>query len=198
MIPKYILFLLFLISIRVNANEADICNIKETELQLQKMLKEDKEVRATFEVNRVAATAKGKAVSEQELSTFRIAATAVDTKNQAQLDQIVTNCGWPTAKVFVNSGLQAAFMIVQHADLAYQLKYFPLIEKSHQQNQIPSFFFVILEDRLLIRQGKPQKYGTQYFFDKNGVSTLVLPIDDPDGLNERRTKIGLSVIPGYP
>lgn len=195
---NFIIFLLLINPNFVYSNGNDACNIEKIDFQFRKILIDDKKVREAFEVQRVAATNNGHAVSEIELSNFRKKAREIDVKNQAMLDEIVANCGWPSAKIFVNSGLEAAFKVVQHADLDYQLKYFPLIEKSHQQNQIPSFFFVILEDRMLLRQGKGQKHGTQYTFDKNGIRTLLLPIDDPAGLNERRTKIGLPVIPGYP
>ena len=46
-----------------------------------------------------------------------------------------------------------------------------------------------LEDRLLIMEGKPQLYGTQ-FYTIDGV-TKPFPIEDPDHVDERRTHAGL-------
>ncbi len=179
------------------ADGARTCDTNHSEEQLKQLLKDDQLIREEFQAKRAAATAKGTIDIAMERA-FNVKATRVDIKNQLALDEIVAACGWPTAKIFNNSGLHAAFLIVQHANLDYQLKYFQRIENSHEKGEIPSFFFVILLDRMLVRQGKPQKYGTQYTSDEKGLRVLVLPIEDPDGLNERRVKIGMSVIPGYP
>lgn len=121
----------------------------------------------------------------------------IDLINQSELDAITKQCGWPGSAVFFNSRLSAAFVVVQHADLDYQLRYLPLIEESVRKKEVPMNIFAMLEDRILIRQGKGQKYGTQSFTNDQGVSEL-LPVDDGEHLNERRLAIGLTVMPGFP
>ena len=121
----------------------------------------------------------------------------IDLVNQSELDAITKQCGWPVSPVFFTSRLATAFFVVQHADLDYQLRYLPLIEESVRKKEIPMNAFAMLEDRILIRQGKGQKYGTQSFTNDQGVSEL-LPVEDGEHLNERRLAAGLTVMPGFP
>ena len=53
----------------------------------------------------------------------------------------------------------------------------------------------LLEDRILMRTGKKQKYGSQVTCP-NGVCD-VYPIEDPDNVNKRRASVGLEPIEDY-
>ncbi len=51
-----------------------------------------------------------------------------------------------------------------------------------------------LEDRILMRQGKNQLYGTQYQLNKKTKQMELWEIDDPVNLNKRREAVGLPPI----
>lgn len=179
------------------AEASGACDKQEVDIQLKNMLTQDQAVRQLFSEREALLRSQGKKLSPDDFEKFSISAMKIDKQNQFDLDSIVATCGWPRSKIFANSAVNAAFMIVQHADLTYQLKYFPLIQKSHEIGEIPSFVFAMLQDRILVRQGKPQLYGTQYSNGDAGLRKLG-DVADPDKLNERRVSIGLPVIPGYP
>jgi hypothetical protein len=48
----------------------------------------------------------------------------------------------------------------------------------------------VLEDRIRVLEGRPQRYGTQYDWDERGEMSP-LPIEEPAGVDERRRAIGL-------
>ena len=53
----------------------------------------------------------------------------------------------------------------------------------------------ILEDRILIDAGQPQRYGSQII--RINEQARLFPVEDSDKLNERRNAIGLSRIEDY-
>ena len=54
----------------------------------------------------------------------------------------------------------------------------------------------LLEDRVALRQGNRQIYGSQIGRDENG-KYFVSPLIDPENVNERREKVGLGTIESY-
>ena len=50
---------------------------------------------------------------------------------------------------------------LQHADYAYQKKYYPSVKEAERKKEIDASNVALLEDRILMREGKKQIYGTQ-------------------------------------
>jgi hypothetical protein len=47
-----------------------------------------------------------------------------------------------------------------------------------------------LTDRILVAEGRPQRYGTQFGADEQGRRTLK-PVEEPANLDKRRAAMGL-------
>ena len=54
-----------------------------------------------------------------------------------------------------------------------------------------------LEDRIRMRQGKPQCYGSQIVPDKETGAWVLYPVEDPVNLDKRRAAVGLGPIQDY-
>jgi len=80
-----------------------------------------------------------------------------DAKNQAILDRVVGKCGWPQSATFMNSNLEAAFFVIQHAPLDYMLRYRDRIEQSHAAGDIPQFVMQLFYDRLEYRKAEQKQ-----------------------------------------
>jgi hypothetical protein len=65
------------------------------------------------------------------------------------------------------------------------------MEKAVQENKASKKDLAYLEDRILMRQGKKQLYGTQYKLDSETNEMKLWEVEDPDRLNERRASVGL-------
>ncbi|MBL8511402.1 MAG: hypothetical protein JNM52_07135 [Betaproteobacteria bacterium] len=114
----------------------------------------------------------------------------LDKRNQVELNKVVEKCGWPTGKEYDSKTINAAFYIVQHADLDFQQKYYQDVRRAYDAGDIPGALFAMFEDRVLIRLGKRQRYGTQSSAEK-GASFKLDPIEDPQNVNARRKLMGL-------
>ncbi|MGN7889993.1 DUF6624 domain-containing protein [Dyadobacter endophyticus] len=71
-----------------------------------------------------------------------------DKANQAILTKIIAHMGWPKLSVVGKEGVNAAWMIVWHANRPYQDQYFPLIKKAYHSGEIPDDHFRTLEKEL--------------------------------------------------
>jgi uncharacterized protein DUF6624 len=54
----------------------------------------------------------------------------------------------------------------------------------------------MLEDRVLVHQGKPQRFGTQFNTGPDGVFRFA-PVTDPAGLGARRSAAGMPPLSQY-
>jgi hypothetical protein len=121
----------------------------------------------------------------------------VDAANRARLKQIIAEQGWPTKQAVGGDGVEAAFLIVQHADAdpAFQQEMLPFIEQSFEAGVLSGEDVALLTDRILTNEGKPQRYGTQVeIIDGEAV---VKPIADPEKVDELRADLGLPSLEEY-
>ncbi|MBB5610645.1 MULTISPECIES: DUF6624 domain-containing protein [unclassified Janthinobacterium] len=118
--------------------------------------------------------------------------TAIDVANMKRLAEIIDAYGWPGLR-FAGAASQTAFLVLQHADHASQRKYLPQLHDAVQRHDALGSALALLEDRLLVADGKPQRYGSQ-------LSTNPLrfdPIEDEARVDERRRSIGLEPLADY-
>lgn len=119
-----------------------------------------------------------------------------DKENTAWLKGIVSQQGWPTISDIGKDGFNAAWLLVQHADVdrPFQKQCLDLMEKLPRHEVIPSNV-AYLTDRVLVAEGKKQKYGTQ-FIQVNG-KHQPQPIEDEANVEKRRKEVGLSTLAEY-
>lgn len=111
--------------------------------------------------------------------------------NKNKLELIVNKHGWPGIDLIGSDASYSLFLVIQHQDVDVQLKYLPLIEEKHEQGNFIPGAFVMLKDRISMRQNHEQLYGTQFFYDKLEKKYFISPIANPELLNERRYQQGL-------
>lgn len=110
---------------------------------------------------------------------------------QAELDDLVQRCGWPTTSGFGEKAPTYAVFIIRHADLDYQLKYFPVMKAAVDLGELPARFLASAEDRIRMLQDKPQIYGSQIVDGKNPNEMVLWPIEDEERVDERRASVGM-------
>ncbi len=124
---------------------------------------------------------------------------AIDTANTKRVRAIVRKYGWPTPELVGRDGVDAAFLIVQHAKLDFQKEILPLVEKAYRNGGLPGQSYALLLDRVLVGQGKPQVYGTQAkrFEEWKGQEVALEPIEDEENVDKRRAEVGLFPLAEY-
>jgi hypothetical protein len=121
----------------------------------------------------------------------------VDSINLVAIKHILDQRGWLGADVIGSQGAQTLFLVIQHADLLTQLKYLPMLRKAVALGKAQASSLALLEDRVALRQGNRQIYGSQIHSDKETGEPYVAPLIEPDYVNERRAKVGLEPIEEY-
>jgi hypothetical protein len=117
---------------------------------------------------------------------------AVHKKNGESLDRLIGEFGWPGISLVGRDGAEAAWLVLQHAigSPELQRKCLPMLKKAVEADEIPAAQFACLEDRICVLEGRPQRYGTQFDWDGNGVLSPN-PIEDPEEVDERRAAFRL-------
>lgn len=120
----------------------------------------------------------------------------IDSTNLVQIRAIVDKYGWLGTSCVGNTYNQALFLVIQHANLAAQEEYFPLIQQSVEEGESNAAELAMLQDRILMRQGKKQLFGSQIILNNKGGQELY-PIEDEKRVNIRRQKVGLQPLEEY-
>jgi len=103
---------------------------------------------------------------------------------------ILDSYGWLGKNDIGSLANNSIFFTVQHSDLSTMKKYYPLFAKSVEVGESNRINLATMEDRILVYENLPQKYGTQSYFDKKGNQYLE-KIEDLKMVNKRRKEIGL-------
>lgn len=120
---------------------------------------------------------------------------AIDEDNTTRMKAIVQQYGWPGPELVGKDGSQAAFTLVQHADLAFQKEMLPLVKRAYGAGGLSGNNFALLQDRVLVRDGKPQIYGTQLNY--TGPEVIPYPIEDEQNVDRRRAELGMPSLAEY-
>lgn len=123
----------------------------------------------------------------------------IDDANATRMREIIKQYGWPGPELVGKDGTNAAFLLVQHADHAFQKEVLPLVKAAYQAGKLEGQSYALLLDRVLVRDGKPQIYGTQaepLEKWKDDEATLQ-PIEDEANVDKRRQEVGLPPLAEY-
>ena len=122
----------------------------------------------------------------------------IDKDNIARLKAVVAEQGWPRQSVWGRQAANSAWMILQHSpDTEFQAQMLPLMEKLLAEKECSGPEYALLYDRVQLRHGKPQRYGSQVARNSEGHWEPAEPLEDPDHLDERRAAVGLNPIDEY-
>jgi len=120
-----------------------------------------------------------------------------DSTNLVAITEIIDKNGWIGANRVGYFANQAIWMVIQHAPLEIQEKYLPHLKKSVAKKESEGWYLAFLEDRILMRNGKKQTYGSQAKIDRETGKYYIYPISDIQNVNKRRAEIGLESIEEY-
>lgn len=125
------------------------------------------------------------------------AITRVDARNLPRIKQIDASQGFPTRAQVGRDGVQAAWLLVQHADSdpVFQAHVLAELQPRVREGDIQGQPYAMLTDRVLVNQHKLQRYGTQFGAVKGQLQAD--PMEDPANVDKRRAAIGLPPLADY-
>lgn len=150
-----------------------IIELKGTDLKFREKLIEEKKLSEGY---------------NNEMETLHI-------KNAEKLNEIIDEIGFPTIEKVGIEGSESAWLIIQHSISKpdFMKKCLKLLENVALEKKVYEKNFASLSDRINVLEGKPQLYGTQFDWDKNG-NLSPNKYDDLLKVNNRRLKIGLNTL----
>ncbi len=120
-----------------------------------------------------------------------------DSINLIKVEAILQKYGWLGQDKIGSQGNKTIFMVIQHSNLKTQEKYLPLMREAVKNGNAKANHLALLEDRVALRQGRKQIYGSQISINYKTNEAYVLPLEDPDNVDKRRASVGLSSISEY-
>jgi len=120
-----------------------------------------------------------------------------DSINLLKVKKILDEKGWVGKDKVGTQANSALFLVIQHADLETQKKYLPMMKDAVIKGNASPGSLALLIDRIEIREGRKQIYGSQIGANPSNKALYVLPLIDPDNVDKRRAEVGLGPISEY-
>jgi hypothetical protein len=111
--------------------------------------------------------------------------------NASRLRQIIAVFGWPGITLVGDKGAQAAWRIAMHAisEPDFMRHCRDLLSAASEKQDVPRWQFAVIDDRIRVYEGVPQRYGTQLKHGSDGLEPH--PIENPGRINSMRMQAGL-------
>ncbi len=172
--------------------------LPELGTELIAMGDEDQKFRTILQEAMIKASSSSGAKTLKDLPELIKKQAEIDHKNLARLEEIIQKHGWPGKSLVGDKGSIAAFLILQHSEQSTQEKYLEVFKKAAKSGEARKADAAMLEDRVLMRQGKKQIYGTQLQSNAESQGKLFLyPVEDEVHVDERRESVGLPTMKEY-
>lgn len=114
--------------------------------------------------------------------------------NEAHLERLIEEKGWPELSAVGEAAAYAAGNVVNHADLETRQRYLPMLKAACERGEADWSRYAHILDRTELELGNPQVYGTQMEFNEETERYEPRPMVDPDRVDERRTEKGMEPI----
>lgn len=196
-----------LLSLHQDSRWVELCNLvkankqrseanmdKELVAKLKLIREDDQKYRNIYDALRKRRDTAGMAFEEQSLKKLM---KHRDSVNQVIVSPILDTYGWLGPDKVGFMGTQTLFLVIQHASLEIQEKYLPMMQQAVKEGKALARDLAFLEDRVALRQGKKQLYGSQTWLDRSDGKIYVQPVEDPDNLDKRRAAVWLEPMSDY-
>ncbi len=179
-------------AVTLNKEKSEIGLDKELVAILDTVFEEGQKYR-----KRIDAIAKEFGQESNEMQDLWKIMAETDSVNEIKVSKILDEHGWLGADVVGARGNQTLFLVIQHANIETQEKYLPKIREAVKNGKAQASHLAMLEDRVSLKNGGKQIYGSQIGMDQETGAYHLLPMIDPDNVDERREEVGLGKIQDY-
>ena len=120
-----------------------------------------------------------------------------DSVDLEKVTKILDTKGWVGKDKVGEQANSTLFLVIQHADIKTQEKYLPMMREAVKKGNASSNALALLEDRVALRKGMKQIYGSQIGRNTKTNKYYVEPLKDPDNVDKRRSQMGLGPLSDY-
>ena len=118
-----------------------------------------------------------------------------DSLNQMEICDILDKRGFVGSEA-VGEDCNVFWAVIQHAPVETERKYLPLFQRAAARGDIAQWQVAMLEDRIAMFEGRPQKYGSQLVVAADGTQT-VYQLLNPKKVDEWRREKGMGPLADY-
>lgn len=147
--------------------------------------------------NRIGEVEEKYGGDSKEMGSLFAEMKKADSINLVKVSAILSKYGWLGLSDIGSQGNTTLFMVIQHSDLKTQEKYLPMMREAVQIGNARAANLALLEDRVALRQGKKQIYGSQVSRNMKTNTSFLAPLADPENVDKRRAKVGLPPLAEY-
>lgn len=116
-----------------------------------------------------------------------------DYSNLEFVVNVIDQCGMPES----SKNIKTIFLVVQHNHSIYQKRYIQQFKAAAQNGKLNRSSLAMMEDRILLNDGKPQIYGSQLTRKTGETKWKLHDLMEPERVNIRRAEVGLEPIEAY-
>ena len=129
-------------------------------------------------------------------SVFMSRMVRTDSANSRRLRELVVVHGWPRASEVGPEAARAAFLVVQHTPFEdWQRSMLPHVERAVRAGDLDGQDFALLYDRVQVKAGHPQRYGTQLRPEDGKL--LLDSLEDTAAVDSLRAGLGMPPLDTY-
>lgn len=160
--------------------------------ELEQVYTSDQEER-----QKVASVTKDFGAASTQMKDLMARIKSSDASNLATVTRILDQYGWLSEAQIGKVGNAALSLVIQHADLATQEQYLPMMRGAVSQGKARGGSLAVLEDRVALEKSGKQIYGTQIRKSKKSDGYVLAPIDAPYEVDDRRAALGLGPLADF-
>ncbi|MDF1694680.1 MAG: hypothetical protein P1U56_02560 [Saprospiraceae bacterium] len=112
--------------------------------------------------------------------------------HKTRINEMIEKNGVPKYEKIGPLGVSALFVLFLHHEPSFMDTYFDELRQLFNPHQLSYMY-----DKVCVKKGVPQKYGTQVIFSKEEKRNIFYPIEDVSNVDSLRFQIGLSPIANY-
>jgi hypothetical protein len=180
--------------VKANKTLSEATLDRELVEKLKVIREDDQKYRNIYDALRKRRDTSGTAFEIQTTLTLMRYRDSIDL---ISITHILDTYGWLGPEKIGFMGTQTLFLVIQHSRLNVQEKYLPMMREAVKEGKALAKDLAFLEDRVALRQGKKQLYGSQTWLDRCDGKIYVQPVEDPENLDKRRAAVWLEPMSEY-
>lgn len=158
--------------------------------QLQDIAKSDQDIRQKWMIS-----SEQNPQNKKETDSLLSMMANIDSINQQRICHILDTRGF-VGKEIVGDACETFWLVIQHSSVNIQRKYLPIFKKAAKHGDLKYSHVAMMEDRICMFEGRPQKYGSQLEKGKDGKWHLYR-LENPAKVDEWRKAMGMPPLEEY-
>lgn len=118
-----------------------------------------------------------------------------DSINLIEIQDILQSYGFPS-KAIVGTANVAIWTVIQHSDVEFQKACYPMLQQAAEKGELNRSNVALLEDRINMFEGRPQRYGSQVVENAEG-EHVIYTLLNKDSVDVWRKAAGLNPLSDY-